>query len=51
MAPTTHLAVLQERTKSPLSANMEKGLKSTMEKAGLVQINIWKVKGGSSSYV
>ena len=51
MAPSTRLVVFQERTKSPLSTNMEKGLKSTMEKAGLVQINIWKVKGGSSSYV
>jgi hypothetical protein len=38
--------LFQDRIKNPLSAKMEKGLTSTMEKAGLVQINIWKVKGG-----
>lgn len=38
-----------DRTKNPLSAKMEKGLASTMEKAGLVQINIWKALGKGQS--
>jgi hypothetical protein len=35
----------QARPKGPMSAKMEKGLSATIEKAGLVQINIWKVNG------
>ena len=37
---------LQARGKSPMVSKMEKSLSARMEKAGLIQINIWKVKEG-----
>ena len=41
---------MQARGKSPMVSKMEKNISSTMEKAGLVQINIWKVKEGQREY-